>query len=528
MSSERQAFPLERFAAPAALSRANIGWWVLCAAIVLIGVPYDLTKVMHHDVAYFFHASGRMLDGELLYRDIIELNPPVVYWLGMIPMALARLLGADPVLTFHVLIVVLAFASVAASVHVARVVGACGAMPAHWIAPPALVAFLVLPSFNFGQREHILAMLLLPYLVSAAGIRTRLPAAAGVLVGVSAGIGIALKPHFLLYLVLTEAIVLLRGRDWRSVFRPEPVVAALVAAAAAVMTVILYPDYLASVVPLGRAIYAGYENPLAVLVVQRNFLFAVLFLACLVAAIFMRATAEARNLLIVFVGAALAAMAAYFAQMKGWRYQSMPILIFASVGLTVAIASAIAAETRRPARRRSDSPILAGALLMLLAMAIGASNWVDDRKTRSEVGPLIELAAHKAAGAPILFFSTLLPYGFPVVNYSGATWPHHYHHMLPLPGLYLDYDPTKTGRSFRTPAEMGAIETRFFGTVVTDAVNSAPRLIYVDRNLQLSPIAELGFDFIDYFSQDPRFTELMAHYKLTGIISGYEVLERVD
>ena len=41
-------------------------------------------------------------------------------------------------------------------------------------------------------------------------------------------------------------------------------------------------------------------------------------------------------------------------------------------------------------------------------------------------------------------------------------------------------------------------------------------------------ISDLGLDFIAYFSQDPRFVELLTHYRPAGETSRHDVLVRVD
>jgi hypothetical protein len=500
-------------------------WWALCAAIVLIGVPFDLSKIVHHDVGYFIDAAGRMLDGARLYRDLLELNPPVMYALAMVPVALARLLHANPVLVFHASMVALAFGSIAFAVRIARIVFAGRDFPVHWLVPPALFAFLVLPGLNFGQREHILAMLLFPYLVAAAGDVARIPARMSTVIGLVAGVAVALKPHFALYIVATELIVLFRTMSLRTVIRPAPFAAAGVAIVAAVATVLLFPDYLSNIVPLGRAVYKGYESPLDIVILQRDFVLTVPLLICLAVILMHPAAARTRDLAVLLFGATVTALIVFVAQKKGWRYQALPALSFVIIGLGVAIAALLA---QLPPASRRRAPALAGGLLVFLALAMMTNTWGDDETAKAEAAPLTDIAARNARGAPILFLSTHLSYAFPVINDSSARWPHHWHHLLPLPGLYLDYDPARTGRPFRTPGEMGAIEAAFFETVIADAVKSAPRVIFIDRRRQFSPISELGLDFVAYFSQDPRFAELLTHYRAAGTVSQHDILIRTD
>lgn len=505
----------------------------LSAALIAVTAPYDLAKIMNHDVAYFLHAADRTLGGERLYRDIIELNPPSAYWLSAVPAALARLLHTHMVPTFHAWTYAMALFSTALAVAVARRIWTDANDPAPaWVAPPALFALLAMPGTNFGQREHLLAILLLPYLVSATRPRARLSRAASIGIGLMAGAAVALKPYFALYLVLVEGLACARERTWRTLVRPTVVAALVVVALAVVATFVAYPEYAREIVPLGRAIYRGYENPMADVLTRRDSLVALGLAALLVAITVVRhpRTEPVRAFTGVFAAASLAGFAAYVLQRKGWRYQAYPAVAFAALGLSFALIvvaqHASVADARERARSRGGA--LAGALVVVLAIVYATESWAANHVIAGMVEPLAAIAAREARGRPILFLSSNLPYAFPVVNYSGATWPYHHHHLLPLPGVYLGYDPRATGRPFRRPDEMGPIEKRFFTLEVEDAVRAQPRVIFVDHTPQIPPLDDLKFDLLAYFRQDPRFDRMMTHYHALPRVSGHDVFVRDD
>ena len=107
---------------------------------------------------------------------MIELNPPVNYALSIVPFAIARLLALDPIPTFHALVVMLAIGMTVASVRTAQRTLAAGPLFARLLALPILFAFLIVPGPDFGQREHLLAMVLLPYFIIAASGAGPMPA----------------------------------------------------------------------------------------------------------------------------------------------------------------------------------------------------------------------------------------------------------------------------------------------------------------------------------------------------------------
>ncbi len=65
-----------------------------------------------------------------------------------------------------------------------------------------------LPGQDFGEREHLLLALVVPYLLLAAARASgrEIPAAAAVLIGLLAGAAFALKPHFVLLWLAIEVL----------------------------------------------------------------------------------------------------------------------------------------------------------------------------------------------------------------------------------------------------------------------------------------------------------------------------------
>ena len=69
----------------------------LLGAVWLASLLYFLQATPNHDVAWYLVATDRFLDGARLYRDIIEVNPPLVFYLTVPPVAVARLTGWEPI-----------------------------------------------------------------------------------------------------------------------------------------------------------------------------------------------------------------------------------------------------------------------------------------------------------------------------------------------------------------------------------------------------------------------------------------------
>ena len=502
-------------------------WWAACLALAGAGAHYAFVKGMHHDVAYYIDAVGRWLDGARLYRDIIDVNVPTIYAVMAVPVWTARLLGVDPMPTYTLFVLLLAALSAGLAWHCAhRVLPRPGAVP-DILAGVLLVGFTAIPGFEFGQREHLAAILIAPYAVSRAGRGLARPGfVARAVAGIAAGVGVALKPHLALIAVGMEmALLLRRGPAWRPGL--EGVLLALAATAAAGATLLLLPEYHERILPLARAVYGGFERPvLEILAGARPRLALYFLMAVLAVPLAAGANRRTGDLAALLSGAALGGYAAYLLQSKGWAYHLLPAMIFSAAAFAVALAARLQgnAFSGRPSALAS---ILAGSFAGLAAALIAYDILEAHRANADRLAfraPLIQTLRDYAQGGPALFISLDVDETFPAINYSGASYPYRWHHLLPLPGLYRDFVSPQDNRRFRRPEEMGPAEKSFFESFVDDALAHPPRIVLVDRRRPVRPGLAPDLDLLAYFCQDPRFAELMDGYGLLGHRAHYDVL----
>src|SRR6476646_9822597 len=71
--------------------------WALAVGLALLAALLQSTLIpLDGDISWLITVSERVLDGQRLYVDVIEVNPPASVWLYLPWVALARLLGARP------------------------------------------------------------------------------------------------------------------------------------------------------------------------------------------------------------------------------------------------------------------------------------------------------------------------------------------------------------------------------------------------------------------------------------------------
>jgi hypothetical protein len=193
----------------------------LIALIFIISFFLQLFTLANPDLAWLAFATEKMLGGATLYQDLMEPNPPLIFWLYTTPIWLAELFSFSLVFTLKIFILGL----------VASVLYACAMIlksSSLWQEKErysfliALAAALLLSADSymvFAQREHLLVILLLPYVLLQFPSVSRHNLSAGFqgIVGFSAAIGLCLKPHFFVILFCLGLCRWIQSRSLRQI-----------------------------------------------------------------------------------------------------------------------------------------------------------------------------------------------------------------------------------------------------------------------------------------------------------------------
>jgi hypothetical protein len=94
--------------------------WLLIALVFVAAIWLRLVLPLNTDVAWLLTVGERVLDGQRLYRDIIEINPPMAVLAFLPGIALGRALALDPKYVIDAQILLRAAASMLASARILR------------------------------------------------------------------------------------------------------------------------------------------------------------------------------------------------------------------------------------------------------------------------------------------------------------------------------------------------------------------------------------------------------------------------
>jgi hypothetical protein len=488
--------------------RRTSGRAPLIAAITLLGaLLFYLPGTVNHDSAWSLYATSRWLDGARFYVDLVELNPPLNFYLHVPPVLLFRWTGLGMMPAFVLWISLMTLVSFALSVRITR--QARIQEPCLWTAllAGALATSLFVPMGSFGQREHIVVLLSLSYFFASA-VRASggsVGAEAAIAAGLLAGVGLSLKPYFLVVPVLLELREVARNRNLVAALRPDSIALVGVVVLYGVSVPVLHPEYIRDVVPMALATYArGFGFPLESFLVHRYTLILVGVLGTYLIA---RPANRHPRVTDTFWLAALGFFAAYLWQMKGFSYHVGPVLALVFIALLPMAAAGPLVGDRGlldPPQRLLSFLGLVG----ICALVCSGGRYPTSRGT-----DLHRLIQREVPGGTIAAFGSNMTLGFPLVIETNLTWGSRFPNIWPVPGVWNGLHGAGPSLSPDEQRELTAIMNWTRRAVAEDLQKFRPDLVIVDERPRKDLFDPLQFDWLIWAAEDSLFRELWTNYR---------------
>ncbi|HEY7978172.1 MAG TPA: hypothetical protein VID67_08250 [Rhizomicrobium sp.] len=476
--------------------------WALFAigAIAFAALLLHLPLPLNHDAAWHFETSFRLLEGARFGDGVYDVNPPMAAWLFTLPAVFVKLTGLSPTLVFKLF----TFAVMACALLASKAILRKSARSNDWQIAVLAFVLLLLPGYDFGQREHLVVALTLPYVLLAA-LRaddenvSLLPALA---CGCAAALGIGMKPYFLALPLCVEAWLQFRSKDLRLLFRPEALslFGTLIVYLALVRT--FAPDYLARVVPDAMLAYGAFQPPwenFAAAIVMRFFPAA---LAALLAFALLRPSRSEATLPWASLAAALGFLFAALWQRKGWTYQLYPAVAWC----LTAVGFSLFPDGKK--RAGMAALVLVFALFVAIApIAAFVADAYSPAGTASRVRALTALfRANPGPNNTVYGFITSPRDIHPAVLESRARWASASGVLVFLPVL------VNGGFAPADRAKVLAMEDRRDRELLADLAAAKPGVIVVDDAPSKLGIRVPNFDYLGYFARYHEFVQFMRGY----------------
>jgi hypothetical protein len=513
------------------------GLFLILLCIVTFSMFLLLLDPINSDAAQFLLLSKQLLTTGLQYGNTVwEPNPPIICFLSIPPVWLSLKTHLSPIFLFYTYVFVLIGISLLL----------CNSYLRNYFGKrdPKKAALLILICvgeslaiqqfyFLFGEREHIFVILILPYLISFLSQTSpkakRPPMFIRIATGVFAGLGMGMKPHFVLTLLIVE--LLSWKKHHKKFVEKVELLSAIAMLGVYFLILLIHGSYLKF-----ASLIAGYYltrtiDRYGILVDQlTSFKF-----TALKALILLFATAilfrkkhpiDGFSKALMIFSCSMFVMA--MIEGKGWEYHFLPSL----VSSIIFIGYIFVKKWKRPTLAMTYCFLLfaipavrAKELYHLVKKNPSLSfDYVPEISLRNIVN-FVEKYSKKDDGIAVFSFSN---YPLSQISiYTGrenvlpsydqwvlaSAYDHDFLHQPFNSDFSNDaFDMISNSehpRRFRSPENMSAFERKYFDSVVAAILKKAPKLILNVR---------YRADFVAYFTQNPEVKAIWKNYDFLGTL----------
>ncbi len=503
---------------------------LLAAAVFYLLYQFFLSHV-EGDQAYLLYAAQQVLAGvQLDGPRLIETNPPLIVWFSEIPAGLARLLHFDPVLALRLVVLAMLAGSAAWGariLRVARVAQVSGVQATRLLWALTFFLILITQPAEFGQREQLLLVLFMPYLLAVgSGAVLELALTERIALGLCAGLAVCFKPQHLLTIVCLELFVAVYQRSLRRLVSPELLAAIAAGLLYVVAVLVVTPAYTTDILPLLQSTYWALGQ----------FTFAAMALhvglsLTLVGAVMTGFWIICRKRFVLpqMQGALLASAAgatlAYFVQHTGWyhqRFTAIALFEITAVWMAVDLLS-----RSRPAMLNilpASRPVWIGLSISGL-LAFGGAEFRAHRAVRNTNDMTYELARYPP-GTTVYAFTVSMS-AFPVVLDHRLMWGSRFAHLWMMPAIRANEAPAPdVPHNFKAlpPARVAELASLQRRDTAEDLQRTRPEVIFVERcgAPQTCESYTSGFDAVSWFSSDAAFARVWSKYAFAKTLDGFD------
>ena len=469
----------------------------LSGAIAALVLATYWGRMINHDTAWYLIAVREWLGDAGLYIDIIEVNPPINFYFTLPAIWLADLLGISDTNGQYLALALLMFGVLCWSNAIIREgFGLSPARRALFLA--GIGVALVLPALNiFAQREHVMVILTLPWLLGEMSSVRAQPKSMVARAAVAA-LGVCLKPHFLVFPMAVTLVAIWRRRSLRPVVSVANLTFLAVGLGYICLVALAHPAYFTHVVPVAREIYGAYGTSFDVVFNRVRFEIVVLLLPTVVVL-----SRRPRHIGAgLFPAMALAGLAAYFLQGRGFNYHAFPFVSFSLLACFLLI-------LRTP---RLDPAAIAAAATASVLVAVNV--WVGFY--HNPAARQIADMAQKVGRVDSLIVLSSTVFAGPISALAiDARWASRYPSNWLVPGALNRLAATDCGVEPETCARLEAIGAQNRSDNLADISAHHPDLLVMD--LDPGFFDSTDFSWEAFMAQDPAWPALFGDYEKVGV-----------
>ncbi len=479
------------------------------------------TIFLNSDVALLLHETRLFMMGGNYVTDFFETNPPMIFYLYSPAQVIHFLFSLNIDTAVHGYIILLALLSVVCCYHlINRIIKKEDSLVAYSFLYTLLFVLFFMPAVEFGQREHLFLIIMIPYLLAAvcAAMNQKINPVFAFLLGAMMGIGVGLKPYFLLPLIFMEVyLILIKRRFWGWV-RVESLVCASVLVIYLISILLWQMNYIKVLLPLINHLYFSSIQETWTDIFLRP---TVYFCLTVVGFYFFQSKKKYRELLTMLWVALVGMILAFIMARAAWFYHVIPAMGLACLLISLYGSLFILSSVHKRSLAKKDLMILAVSIMLvffipLQDMFILFKHHMT-RKSHSSFSQLIDKINEFPSNSSVFCFSVVTTADcFPLVylthNYFGSRMPFFWW----LRGmLQAEKD------------HLPVLDKEYLIDSIADDLNHYRTQLIIINVKQAKLVFGEDFDYIAYLSQNKNFRNAWKHYDyVTQVNDVFQIYKR--
>jgi len=370
---------------------------------------------LNEDTYWIMYSTQNMLSGATLYIDIIETNPPLIFLISIIPVSVAEYFSISLSTSYISFIILLVSLSAYLINKLFKEDINLSPLQVHLLSISIFFILLISPSGDFAQREHIMIIFLLPYIIMSM-LRYKITFSKKLIIVVVlfSLFGFNLKPHFFLIFLTIEVIYLLKFKDFCSLLRLENILIVGSGFLYVGFIAMFFREYITFIIPLALEAYTDvFNQSLGRLFLHYDILFGI-FVIVYISLFALKKERFEFYILFSVMGSFLII---YLIQSKGWHYHLLPFFMITLLNIVYGIVIYVEHKVYK----------YAGIGIVFVVMIL-YNNMYFNRYSR-----LNTLLGDLKKDVPVVVFTMEMAMGLPLVIQNRQQWASRFLSLWMLP-----------------------------------------------------------------------------------------------
>ena len=561
-------------------------------------------NLLNWDVAWLLYTANEWINGSTLYIDNKENNPPLIIYIYSIAAYFSSLVSIDMISSIRLqMLALIAIYMISAYSMITRYELVQSKIQK--ILLIGLTAWLMFFLFadSFGQREHILTLLFLPYLINcSARLMGNMPSKLlSLFSAISVAIAVSIKPYFLVILIFIELALIIKSKKLKPIFRLEAITIALTGSLYLAIVYTHVPQYINEIIPFALSVYWGMKEPFVDILLHDHHLTNGIITST-TAIIYLTVRPNSSAFLLPWLLATMGAFCGYLLGGTTWAYHLLPYLVFKAILiglLALSFINELVLEKDSPkSLTKTQKKMISLTMTVLLSLSffflelfaytyittflLAALLFIEKFNLPKSKMKMAQIAIGFSFFCTLFHFHNFKSYkppkhynftslttlfdsrsyslsprdtlinssdtllkpvntifnliekystpedtvyimavnikpSFPIINYIDRKWPTRYQSLWPLPAL----TKMKAGNNPKglEKSTIFELDKKFKQDITEDLEKNLPKLILVS-NRKVQTHFDAPINFVEYFSENDRFAQLMQNYKKMDAAEG--------